>query len=107
MVSLKQPHKFYLLTQDAPEESRFTSFEFVEDCLECILQRFEQYVSRRAGPDDLVTYTCNELFDFVDKLPGLVILEYDSEARVYKPRSGDWLHSQLYVFLQCRLTPVA
>ena len=97
---------FYLLLEESEEEKQFKSFDYFDDCLEFLIRTFEQTLTSAVGPDDLVTYTCNELFEFVEKKPGLLLLEYDADLNMYSPRSKEWLRACLYTFLEDRTTSI-
>ncbi|CAG0913116.1 unnamed protein product [Notodromas monacha] len=78
----------------------YSDFDSLTECLEGICRLYEEHLKRSSPTTPSITYDISQLFDFIDDLPDLSVLAYNSEHNMYAPYGKDWVKEKIYVMLR-------
>jgi hypothetical protein len=82
----------------------YLDFNTIEECVQSILQMFEQHL-RRSNPDsktphETINYELPLLVEYLDNIADLSCMVYNDVQKVYLPHGLDWIKSRVYMSLK-------
>ncbi|XP_037935222.1 enhancer of rudimentary homolog isoform X2 [Teleopsis dalmanni] len=90
-----------LLIQPGGVESRtFSDFDTVEQCIEGVCNIYEKHLEQLNSDNSTITYTMQELFEFMDQLNDIVCLVYEKSTNSYCPCPKQWIKKKMYEFFE-------
>lgn len=88
-----------LLLQFTPDLNSKTHLDYddISKCVDGICQLYEQKlkIQNPASSED-VSYSVQELYQYVDSLHDVGVLVYNYNLKAYEPKSRDWLKQMVY-----------
>jgi hypothetical protein len=83
---------------------QWSGYENLEAAMDAICIIFEEQLKHLSPNRKKITYDVTDLYVFMDSLPELSALVFDTKSKSYFPQTKDWLKNQVYEHL-CRQIP--
>lgn len=100
MTSAADPaHTIVLMQATAkPAARQYADYESVPQALESIITQFESTLTKSTNTPP--SYDISQLYGYIDGLPDLVCLTFDSALQAYQPHSKQWIKNAIFKLLK-------
>jgi len=79
---------------------QWSDYETPGEAMDGICQMYEFRLKQLNPERRKITYDISDLFTFVDSLPDLSALVFDSRVNAYVPHNKDWVKNRVYEHLK-------
>ena len=78
------------------ENSRFyLDYPSQSEATHGITRLYEQMLKQKNPEKNKLTYLLNDIFDFIDQVQEIVLLQYDQELKGFKPHGKEWIKAMM------------
>lgn len=96
---------FIQFEEDRPMTRTYLDFRSMSDCLDGIVQIYEQHLARlkagkRAGENEKLAYKMEDLCRYIDGLADMSCMIFHDVQKVYIPHDRQWIKSKIYLSLK-------
>eukprot|EP00826_Nyctotherus_ovalis_P034377 TRINITY_DN2853_c0_g1_i3.p2 TRINITY_DN2853_c0_g1~~TRINITY_DN2853_c0_g1_i3.p2 ORF type:complete len:132 (-),score=39.47 TRINITY_DN2853_c0_g1_i3:47-442(-) len=78
------------------ENSRFyLDYASQSEAAHGVTRLYEQMLKQKNPDKDKLTYLLNDVFDFINQIHEITLLQYDTELKGFKPHGREWIKSMM------------
>ncbi|CAJ0935866.1 unnamed protein product, partial [Mesorhabditis belari] len=94
-------HTILLLQPTSRADSRsYSDYESLKECLEAICKIYEEFLRKRNPGERVIKYDIEQLYDFLDKLTDVAILQLNPATKSYVPHNREWMKEKIFSMLR-------
>lgn len=88
-----------LQRNEDPDSRRYYDFDSLETALDFLCKVYETHLRETLSSSQTIDYDLSELFEYLDSFTDLICMVFNKQARMYAPRTKDWIKARLFKML--------